>query len=101
MVYSVWPELEERLEFNLKSIYSPGDPDIFFKVVKMIYDMKNINSILKTYNCLQQCYNTTFAFLDKFEERCISQKSVSALRNLDSYKNFLHCWNLPIYYTLR
>lgn len=32
MVNSVWPEVEGRLEFNLKSIYSPGDPDTFLKV---------------------------------------------------------------------
>ena len=34
LVYSVWPELEARLEFNLKSIYSPGNTDVFFKVIQ-------------------------------------------------------------------
>lgn len=78
MIHSVWPEIEERLELNLKSIYSPGNPDTFFK-----------------------CYMTTLSFLDKLEEYCITDTSVSNLRNLKSYQNFLHYWNLPVYYTLR
>ncbi|XKL61899.1 hypothetical protein PGB90_001732 [Kerria lacca] len=78
MVYSIWPELEERLEFHLKSIYSPGNPDTFFN-----------------------CYAATLTFLDQFENRCFTCTSVRNLRNLNSYHNFLHCWNLPVYYTLR
>ncbi|XP_065222540.1 conserved oligomeric Golgi complex subunit 2 [Planococcus citri] len=78
MVHSVWPELEERLEFNLKSIYSQGNADSFFK-----------------------CYTITLSFLDKFEERCLSLKSVTTLRSTIYYKNFLQCWNLTFYYTMR
>ncbi|KAK7605308.1 hypothetical protein V9T40_007166 [Parthenolecanium corni] len=78
MVHCIWLEIEERLEFNLKSIYFPGNPDTFFKN-----------------------YTATLAFLNALEERCVTRTSVSNLRKTNAYQNFMHCWNLSVYYTMR
>lgn len=37
VVNSYWPEVEERLQLNLASIYAPGNPDNFFLVSIYIY----------------------------------------------------------------
>ena len=32
LVNSFWPEVEERLELHLPSIYAPGNPEMFYQV---------------------------------------------------------------------
>uniref|UniRef100_A0A1B6FGJ3 Conserved oligomeric Golgi complex subunit 2 n=1 Tax=Cuerna arida TaxID=1464854 RepID=A0A1B6FGJ3_9HEMI len=74
VVNSYWPEVEERLELNLTSIYAPGNPDHFF-----------------------MCYSDTLQFLNKLESRC--DKKV--LREHPQYQSFMMRWNLPVYYQIR
>lgn len=47
VVNSYWPEVEERLQLNLASIYAPGNPDNFFLV--SIYIYKHVSYFFFTY----------------------------------------------------
>lgn len=77
---SFWPEVEERLETNLTSIYSPGDPDIF-----------------------HQKYTETLTFLEKLLNRCDSTHSVQELQAHPNFLHFMERWDLhlPVYFQIR
>lgn len=78
LIRSYWPEVEERLGLHLKSIYAPGNPDLFF-----------------------QCYSDTIQFLSNLESRCDTPDAVKALHQHPQYSKFLHRWSLPVYFQIR
>ncbi|XP_039278291.1 conserved oligomeric Golgi complex subunit 2 [Nilaparvata lugens] len=78
IVKSCWPEVEERLEMNLTSIFAPGNPELFF-----------------------QRYTESLKFLSKLEECCSNPETVHLLKNHASYSSFMHRWNLPVYFQIR
>ncbi|XP_041420397.1 conserved oligomeric Golgi complex subunit 2 isoform X2 [Xenopus laevis] len=78
LVNSVWPEMARGLEEKLPSLFSPGNPDVFF-----------------------QKYTASMDFVRKFERQCGSQASVKRLRAHPSYHSFNNKWNLPVYFQLR
>ncbi|RZF40632.1 hypothetical protein LSTR_LSTR007515 [Laodelphax striatellus] len=78
VVNSCWPEVEERLEMNLASIFAPGNPELFF-----------------------QRYTESLKFLSKLEQCCSNPETVDLLKNHANYSSFLHRWNLPVYFQIR
>lgn len=78
LVNSFWPEVEERFERDLSSIYAPGNPDLFY-----------------------QRYTESLEFLGKLEKICGNEDTVNLLRKHPTYSNFLQRWNLPVYFQIR
>ncbi|XP_075226990.1 conserved oligomeric Golgi complex subunit 2 [Lycorma delicatula] len=78
LVNSFWPEVEERLEMNLTSIYAPGNPELFY-----------------------QRYTESLEFLGNLENKCGNQDTIKLLWNHPNYSNFLQRWNLPVYFQIR
>ncbi|CAH0390679.1 unnamed protein product [Bemisia tabaci] len=78
MCNSVWPEVDQCLELRLKTIYAPGNPDVF-----------------------HQRYSETMHFLNELEHRCGNEGTVKALRSQSQYQAFLQKWNLSVYFQLR
>ncbi|KAJ9579162.1 hypothetical protein L9F63_024732 [Diploptera punctata] len=75
---SFWPEIEQRLELHLPSIYAPGNPEMFY-----------------------QRYCETLEFLEKLEKYCGTQAGVKRLHVHPQYAAFLQRWNLPVYFQIR
>ncbi|PSN46904.1 hypothetical protein C0J52_15286 [Blattella germanica] len=75
---SFWPEVEQRLELHLPSIYAPGNPEMFY-----------------------QRYCETLEFLEKLEGYCATQIGVKRFRAHPQYSAFLQRWNLPVYFQIR
>ncbi|XP_067013705.2 conserved oligomeric Golgi complex subunit 2 [Anabrus simplex] len=78
LVNSFWPEVEERLEKHVPSIYSPGNPDLFY-----------------------QRYCDTMDFLSRLEKYCGTRTKVKKFHAHPQYTAFLQHWNLPIYFQIR
>ncbi|KAJ4444222.1 hypothetical protein ANN_06013 [Periplaneta americana] len=78
LVNSFWPEVEQRLELHLPSIYAPGNPEMFY-----------------------QRYCETLEFLEKLERYCGTQVGVKRLHAHPQYIAFLQRWNLPVYFQIR
>ncbi|XP_023689498.1 conserved oligomeric Golgi complex subunit 2 isoform X1 [Paramormyrops kingsleyae] len=78
MVNSVWPEMVRALEERAPSLFSPGNPDVFYEK-----------------------YTISMEFVRRFERQCGSQASVRRLRAHSAYKSFQNKWNLPVYFQLR
>ncbi|KAA0717917.1 Conserved oligomeric [Triplophysa tibetana] len=78
LVNSVWPEIIRGIEERLPSLFSPGNPDVFY-----------------------ERYIVSMDFVRKFERQCGSQASVKRLRAHASYQSFHNKWNLPVYIQLR
>ncbi|KAK3923073.1 Conserved oligomeric Golgi complex subunit 2 [Frankliniella fusca] len=78
LVNSYWPEVEQRLELHMPSIFAPGNPDNFF-----------------------QNFSETQNFLSELEQKCGSQAEVRRLHQHPQYLSFLQLWNLPVYFQIR
>ncbi|KAJ1531725.1 hypothetical protein ONE63_000391 [Megalurothrips usitatus] len=78
LVNSYWPEVEQRLELHMASIFAPGNPDNFF-----------------------QNFSETQNFLTELEQKCGSQADVKRLHQHPQYLAFLQLWNLPVYFQIR
>ncbi|XP_047104183.1 conserved oligomeric Golgi complex subunit 2 isoform X1 [Schistocerca piceifrons] len=75
---SFWPEVEERLEMNLSSIFAPGNPDLFYKH-----------------------FSETEMFMKKLEYFCGVEEDISKFRSHPQYQSFINKWNLSIYFQIR
>lgn len=75
---SFWCELEQRLETQMSSVFSPGNPDLFYRK-----------------------YNDTIEFLDKLERLIGNPNEVSKFRAHSQYKKFQLRWNLPVYFQVK
>ncbi|XP_066594880.1 conserved oligomeric Golgi complex subunit 2 [Prorops nasuta] len=78
LVNSFWTEVEDKIERNIKSIFGPGNPELF-----------------------HNRYKETLEFLITLEATCRTPESLNALRNNSQYKHFLKKWNLPVYFQIR
>uniref|UniRef100_A0A1B6C3H8 Conserved oligomeric Golgi complex subunit 2 n=1 Tax=Clastoptera arizonana TaxID=38151 RepID=A0A1B6C3H8_9HEMI len=78
LINSYWPEVEQRLELHLTSIYAPGNPDLFY-----------------------QCYSETLHFLTKLEAKCDCPEAIRRLHQHSQYQSFKQRWNLPVYFQIR
>lgn len=75
---SFWPEVEERLEMNLPSIFAPGNPDLFYKH-----------------------FSETEIFMKKLEYYCGVEGDIKKFHSHPQYQSFINKWNLPIYFQIR
>uniref|UniRef100_A0A8C1ITM0 Conserved oligomeric Golgi complex subunit 2 n=1 Tax=Cyprinus carpio TaxID=7962 RepID=A0A8C1ITM0_CYPCA len=78
LVNSVWPEIIRGVEERVPSLFSAGNPDVFY-----------------------ERYTVSMDFVRKFERQCGSQASVKRLRAHPCYQSFQNKWNLPVYFQLR
>ncbi|XP_034252790.1 conserved oligomeric Golgi complex subunit 2 [Thrips palmi] len=78
LVNSYWPEVEQRLELHMPSIFAPGNPDNFF-----------------------ENFTETQSFLNELEQKCGSKAEVKRLHQHPQYMSFLQLWNLPVYFQIR
>lgn len=75
---SFWPEIEDKLETNLTSIFAPGDPDIFY-----------------------QKYVETLSFLENLLNRSGSTQSVEEFQTNSHFIRFMEKWDLLVYFQIR
>lgn len=78
LINSYWPEVEQRLEVHMPSIFAPGNPDNFF-----------------------ENYAETQNFLSELEQKCGSKAEVLLLHQHPQHQSFLQLWNLPVYFQIR
>ncbi|XP_043272378.1 conserved oligomeric Golgi complex subunit 2 [Venturia canescens] len=78
LVNSFWPEVEQRIELNLKLIFAPGNPELF-----------------------HGRYVETLEFLNKLQQECDCSETLASLKAHPLYKQFLKKWNLPVYFQIR
>lgn len=79
LLRAYWPEVEQRLETHMSSIFAPGNPDQFY-----------------------QKYDSTVEFL-RSVERLLGpdEAAIVAFKQLPQYKSFQTRWNLPVYFQIR
>ncbi|KAK0086234.1 hypothetical protein PV325_003542 [Microctonus aethiopoides] len=78
LVNSFWPEVEEKIELRLKSIFAPGNPELF-----------------------HQRYKESLEFIKKLEAKCSNPNILLQLKHHPLYSQFLKKWNLPVYFQIR
>ncbi|KAL1463196.1 hypothetical protein WDU94_014972 [Cyamophila willieti] len=72
------PQILKRFTINVKSIFAPGNADMFHRR-----------------------YKESSHFLDELEGRCKDWQSVKQLRDSEEYKQFMNSWNVEVYFSLR
>lgn len=78
LVNSFWPEVEEKIELRLTTIFAPGNPKLF-----------------------HQRYTESLEFISKLEEKCNNSKILTQFKQHPLYLQFLKKWNLPVYFQIR
>lgn len=78
LVHCMIPQILKRFTLNVKSIFAPGNADMFHRR-----------------------YKESTLFLDELEERCKDWESVNQLRECEEYKQFNNSWNVSVYFQLR
>uniref|UniRef100_A0A8D9BCH3 Conserved oligomeric Golgi complex subunit 2 n=1 Tax=Cacopsylla melanoneura TaxID=428564 RepID=A0A8D9BCH3_9HEMI len=72
------PQILKRFTINVKSIFAPGNADMFHRRFK-----------------------ESTHFLDELEDRCKDWQNVKQLRDSEEYKQFMNSWNVAVYFSLR
>lgn len=78
LLLSYWPEVEQRLETHMSSIFAPGNPDQFY-----------------------QRYQSTIEFLRQLERVLGTGAALAQFHAGESYRSFQTRWNLPVYFQIR
>lgn len=78
LVHCMIPQVLKRFTLNVKSIFAPGNADMFHRR-----------------------YKESSHFLDELEDRCKDWESVKQLRECEEYKQFNNSWNVSVYFQLR
>lgn len=78
LLRSYWPEVEQRLETHLSSIFAPGNPDQFY-----------------------QRYQSTVEFLRQLDDVLGTPAAVATFHASEEYRSFQTRWNLPVYFQIR
>lgn len=78
LVNSYWPDVEEKIELRLKTIFAPGNPKLFHKR-----------------------FIETLDYLDKLKLKCSNNDILNQLIYHPLYIQFLKKWNLPVYFQIR
>jgi len=78
LVRAMWPEVVEKFEDNLSSLFSAGNPDRF-----------------------HTNFTQSMEFLNDFEKNLVFQEDVENFRQINSYNNFVGRWSLAVYYQIR
>lgn len=72
------PQILKRFTINVKSIFAPGNADMFHRR-----------------------YKESTRFLDQLEDRCKNWQGVKLVRESEEYKQFMNSWNVTVYFQLR
>lgn len=76
LLRSYWPEVEQRLETHMSSIFAPGNPDQFYHK-----------------------YESSVEFLRQLER--VLGPDAAAFGRTREYRSFQTRWNLPVYFQIR
>ncbi|KAI5753172.1 hypothetical protein M8J77_024272 [Diaphorina citri] len=78
LVNCMIPQVLKRFTLYVKSIFAPGNADMFHRR-----------------------YKESTQFLDQLEDRCNDWQSVKKVRDCEEYKQFINSWNVTVYFQLR